>query len=197
MTKPQREPSSITGEILLVVLPYIVFSAIWILISDQLVEHLFPDPRQHTLVNILKGWFFVAVTAGLLAMLVGRLVRRSERRQQGEFMARELADRAAEELDAERAQLRALLDTLPDLVWLKDPQGVYLSCNRRFEQFFGAEEAAIIGKTDFDFVDRELAEFFRANDQAADQHGQQAGSHGNEKPALEDIDQCMLPWVGK
>ena len=167
MTKPQREPSSITGEILLVVLPYIVFSAIWILISDQLVEHLFPDPRQHTLVNILKGWFFVAVTAGLLAMLVGRLVRRSERRQQGEFMARELADRAAEELDAERAQLRALLDTLPDLVWLKDPQGVYLSCNRRFEQFFGAEEAAIIGKTDFDFVDRELAEFFRANDQAA------------------------------
>ena len=66
----------------------------------------------------------------------------------------------------ERAQLRALLDTLPDLVWLKDPQGVYLSCNKRFEQFFGASEAAICGKTDFDFVDRELAEFFRANDRA-------------------------------
>jgi PAS domain S-box-containing protein len=67
----------------------------------------------------------------------------------------------------ERAQLRALLDTLPDLVWLKDPEGVYLSCNKRFEQFFGASEAAIRGKTDFDFVDRELAEFFRANDRAA------------------------------
>ena len=67
----------------------------------------------------------------------------------------------------EGAQLRALLDTLPDLVWLKDPEGVYLSCNKRFEDFFGASEAAICGKTDFDFVDRELAEFFRANDRAA------------------------------
>ena len=67
----------------------------------------------------------------------------------------------------ERAQLRTLLDTLPDLVWLKDPEGVYLSCNKRFEQFFGASEATICGKTDFDFVDRELAESFRANDRAA------------------------------
>jgi PAS domain S-box-containing protein len=67
----------------------------------------------------------------------------------------------------EGAQLRALLDTLPDLVWLKDPEGVYLSCNKRFEDFFGASEAAICGKTDFDFVDRELADFFRANDRAA------------------------------
>ena len=66
----------------------------------------------------------------------------------------------------ERAQLRALLDTLPDLVWLKDPDGIYLSCNKRFEQFFGASEADICGKTDFDFVAREQAEFFRANDRA-------------------------------
>ncbi|MDD2743916.1 MAG: PAS domain S-box protein, partial [Rhodocyclaceae bacterium] len=67
----------------------------------------------------------------------------------------------------EHFQLRTLIDTLPDLVWLKDPDGVYLSCNKRFEQFFGATEAEIRGKTDFDFVDRELAEFFRANDRAA------------------------------
>ena len=38
----------------------------------------------------------------------------------------------------ERAQLRALLDTLPDLVWLKNPEGIFLSCNKRFEQHLGA-----------------------------------------------------------
>lgn len=62
------------------------------------------------------------------------------------------------------AQLRTLLHTIPDLVWLKDPDGVYLACNRQFERFFGASEADIIGKTDYDFVDRELADLFRAND---------------------------------
>lgn len=62
------------------------------------------------------------------------------------------------------AQLRTLLHTIPELVWLKDPNGVFLACNRQFERFLGVGEADIIGKTDYDFVDRELADFFRAND---------------------------------
>ena len=63
--------------------------------------------------------------------------------------------------------LEALVRTLPDLVWLKDPEGVYLACNSRFELFFGASEANIIGRKDQDFVPQELAAVFRRNDQAA------------------------------
>jgi PAS domain S-box-containing protein len=69
--------------------------------------------------------------------------------------------------ERELSQLRTLVQTLPDLVWLKDPQGVYLACNRRFEGFFGACEAEILGKSDYDFVPRELADFFRNKDLAA------------------------------
>ncbi len=70
-------------------------------------------------------------------------------------------------LKASETHLRTLVDTLPDLVWLKDPQGFYLGCNRRFELFFGAKQSDIVGKTDYNFVDRELADFFREKDQAA------------------------------
>jgi PAS domain S-box-containing protein len=70
-------------------------------------------------------------------------------------------------LSRERAMLGTLVNTLPDLIWLKDAEGVYLSCNHRFEQFFGAKATEIIGKTDFDFVSQELGEFFRANDKKA------------------------------
>jgi diguanylate cyclase (GGDEF)-like protein/PAS domain S-box-containing protein len=58
----------------------------------------------------------------------------------------------------------AIVRTLPDLVWLKDPDGVYLACNGRFEAFFGSAEGDILGKTDYDFIDRELADMFREND---------------------------------
>ncbi|MDI1310063.1 MAG: EAL domain-containing protein [Methylotenera sp.] len=68
-------------------------------------------------------------------------------------------------------QLQALIKAIPDLVWLKDINGVYLTCNRRFEKFFGAKEKDIVGKTDYDFVDKELADFFRAHDQIAVQTG--------------------------
>ena len=60
--------------------------------------------------------------------------------------------------------MRTLIDTLPDLIWLKDPNGVYINCNRRFELLYGTSEAAIVGKTDYDFVDRELADSFRRHD---------------------------------
>ncbi|GAB1393919.1 hypothetical protein MASR1M60_20830 [Rhodocyclaceae bacterium] len=73
----------------------------------------------------------------------------------------------ARALERERTHLRTLVAAIPDLVWLKDAKGVYLACNPAFERFFGADEAAIIGKTDADFVDKELADLFRQNDQAA------------------------------
>ena len=73
----------------------------------------------------------------------------------------------SEGLTQEHKRLKALIQNLPDLVWLKDPDGVYLACNSRFEHFFGACEADILGKTDYDFVSREQADFFRRNDLAA------------------------------
>ncbi len=62
---------------------------------------------------------------------------------------------------------RMLLEAIPDMVWLKDAEGVYLYCNKEFESFFGASEAEIVGKTDYDFVDKKLADFFRSKDREA------------------------------
>jgi len=82
------------------------------------------------------------------------------------FMAVQLrTDRGA--LERERAFLKSLFQSVPDLVWLKDPDGVYLACNPRFEKFFGAAEEQILGKTDYDFLDRERADFFRERDRIA------------------------------
>lgn len=76
------------------------------------------------------------------------------------------------EIAASQAQQHALIDAIPDLVWLKDNEGRYLLCNPRFEQFFGASEAEILGRTDYDFIDRELADAFRAHDELASLSGQ-------------------------
>jgi diguanylate cyclase (GGDEF)-like protein/hemerythrin-like metal-binding protein/PAS domain S-box-containing protein len=75
--------------------------------------------------------------------------------------------RAEQALKASESHLRTLVNTIPDLIWLKDVNGVYLSCNPAFERFFGAPEAAIVGKTDYEFVPRELADSFSEHDQSA------------------------------
>jgi two-component system sensor histidine kinase/response regulator len=76
-------------------------------------------------------------------------------------------DQMLTELETEHAQLRTLVHAIPDLIWLKNADGVYLTCNPAFEDFFGASEAEIVGKTDYDFVDQQLADFFRENDRIA------------------------------
>ncbi|MFH0995194.1 MAG: PAS domain S-box protein [Pseudomonadota bacterium] len=74
---------------------------------------------------------------------------------------------AERSLSQNEARLRTLVQTIPDLIWLKDADGVYLSCNTRFERLYGASEKDIVGKTDYDFVDRELADFFLEHDRMA------------------------------
>lgn len=71
---------------------------------------------------------------------------------------------AEDALRISEGRLSTLVQTLPDLVWLKDPDGVFIACNHMFERFFGAKEADIIGKTDYDFLSPDLAEFFLSYD---------------------------------
>ncbi len=72
-----------------------------------------------------------------------------------------------EKFEVDEIFLRTFIDTIPDLVWLKNVEGVYLACNRRFELLVGAKEAEIVGKTDYDFVDKQMADSFREHDRKA------------------------------
>ncbi|WP_321491991.1 PAS domain S-box protein [uncultured Desulfobacter sp.] len=89
-------------------------------------------------------------------------------------IARDITEKKqiAASLEEQRLQLKTLVEAIPDLVWLKDNNGVYLFCNRRFEAFFGEKTEKIVGKTDYDFLDKEVADAFRQRDRAAMQAGQ-------------------------
>ena len=63
--------------------------------------------------------------------------------------------------------LRALVDNLPDLVYVKDLEGHYVVDNATHHKFLGVQTVEqIVGKTAFDFYPRELAEQIRADDQS-------------------------------
>lgn len=49
--------------------------------------------------------------------------------------------------EQEHAQLRAVIDSIPDLIYFKTPDGIYLGCNQAFERYTGLPERSIVGKT--------------------------------------------------
>jgi diguanylate cyclase (GGDEF)-like protein/PAS domain S-box-containing protein len=107
--------------------------------------------EQSPYVRYLGYTLLLGTVLGALLLLWGTMLRRR-------------VDQRTVQLETERRRLRVLLETIPDLIWMKDGEGVYRFCNPMFERFFGFKEAQIVGKTDYDFVDQSLADFFRAND---------------------------------
>jgi PAS domain S-box-containing protein len=85
----------------------------------------------------------------------------------------EITERKAAELNLaqERAKFQTLFNTIPDLAWAKDVNGVYMACNPHFETLCGLKEAEIIGKTDDDLVGPERGKRYRHSDQAAIENG--------------------------
>lgn len=66
-----------TGAIAAIVLTYAAFGALWILLSDKIVSWVIKDPATITLVSIVKGWAYVALTSLLLYCLMRRWLSRS------------------------------------------------------------------------------------------------------------------------
>ena len=62
--------------------------------------------------------------------------------------------------------LRALLDSIDDLAWIKDHECRFLHVNRKFGEVFGVEPASLVGKTDFDLSPPSVAERYQADDRA-------------------------------
>ncbi len=75
--------------------------------------------------------------------------------------------KAQEELQQKQAQLSALINNLPDWIWLKDTKGVYQLCNPAYCAHHGIKVEDMIGKTAGELFGHEHADRFMERDREA------------------------------
>ncbi len=81
--------------------------------------------------------------------------------------------RVQEELFGSRQMLRSILDTIPQRVFWKDIDSVYLGCNKPLAQDAGySDPNEIVGKTDYDTASAATADIYRADDRRVIELGQ-------------------------
>jgi PAS domain S-box-containing protein len=112
--------------------------------------------------------------AALLALVISTAIvfsrlRTSEHRNRellaNEREAREAAESAAARVQESERRLQEIIDGAPEtIVFLKDVEGRFITINSGLEKELGVTRDALRGKTDYDVLPRERAEYYRAYD---------------------------------
>ena len=134
-----------------------------------------------------RVWFFRDITARKQAEISLQEAKASSERANRRLMA----ERSV--LENERKILRALIDNIPDFMYVKDAESRFLVANAHLARVVGAETPEeLVGKTDFDFFPKNLADTFYEDDQGVMWSGQPlhnreektVDSEGNERHVL-------------
>ena len=104
------------------------------------------------------------------------------------------------EIKQQSSLINALLDSIPDIIFFKDVNSVYLGCNPIFAEFVGKSRDEIVGCTDYDLFNKENADFFRDQDKRVMelgemQHKEEWIIHPDGRKAL--LHTIKAPYLGQ
>ena len=104
-------------------------------------------------------------TTGKVIGILGTSEDITERQEHKQTLELKVADRT-HALRKQEAFLRLIIDNIPQFIFWKDRDSIFLGCNKRVAQFTQLDAPdAIIGKTDFDLVWKTQAKYFQQKDQ--------------------------------
>ncbi len=79
--------------------------------------------------------------------------------------------KAEEAISQSKKLLQDIIDGFPSPIFVKDTEGRFLTINKNLEELLGVKNEELIGKSDYDIITKELADYNRANDQKVIEEG--------------------------
>lgn len=103
-------------------------------------------------------------------VLKGNLTRLvpAVQRSIAEAALRQQSRRHEEELKEKLDFIQVLIDTLPTPIFYNDPNGLYLGCNKAFEEQIGIKRGENVNKSIYDILPPDLASLYARGEEAAE-----------------------------
>ncbi|HSG22446.1 MAG TPA: response regulator, partial [Azonexus sp.] len=90
--------------------------------------------------------------------------RNTEELRQHRQHLEELVEERTREVRQQTRSLRAMIDNIPHMAWLKDADGHFIAVNEAYAKATGVTSERLLGKSDFDVWPRDAAERYWADD---------------------------------
>ncbi len=156
--KVQQQPAAATRFLVLCLIAAAVYAAAAFILFPYLSA-----AGQHALVFALLLFPGVAILWKGAAQDEGARTRETSARAE---------TAGAAEIDRERHMLRTLIDSLPDLIYAKDIDCKFLLANDACASVMGTNRIDVVGKDDFAFFPKELAQGFFEDEQKVMRSGE-------------------------
>jgi len=140
--------------------------------------------------QVLKiiSWIIVPFLILLSAILVWSWSLKKQVAAKTSELQKELAVRkkAQHQLIQEKALLNSMINSIPDLIFYKNKNNIYIGCNEAFCKFNNLTFNDIIGKTDFEIFPEEKASYYSKMDSDIIQNNESVKSESWEANANGD-----------
>ncbi|GGI71148.1 EAL domain-containing protein [Shewanella gelidii] len=119
---------------------------------------LLPTTEKYNIIQTITPILFTVFPIG--TMLLGLLLKRQMDKKQLELELK----KHERLLEKQKDTLQSIIDGIPDLIFYKSIEGIYLGCNKAFAEFMGRPVSEIQGKDDVELFGKENAKLFREKD---------------------------------
>jgi PAS domain S-box-containing protein len=153
--------------------------------QDQPVLSVLPFDERELSFRLLFSLFFL-----LFVLFTTRAIRKKQIVE--EELRKEIQERgqAVQSLQDSHSRLKAILNNIPDIAWLKDDESRFILVNEAFGRACGFKPKDLVGRTDLDVWTEDLAIGYRADDREV----MDTGSPKQVEEPLVD-NESNLKWI--
>jgi diguanylate cyclase (GGDEF)-like protein/PAS domain S-box-containing protein len=135
--------SSVGKNATLITIIYLLAGGLWIILSDCIAYMVLPGIDRFVWFSIVKGLIYVGLTGILIFFLV--------------YSAMSKMEKTTQEAKNKESLLKALFDSIPDIIFYKDKNSLYLGGNHAFEDYNDFLLEDFVGKDDYELFGPQLA----------------------------------------
>lgn len=164
--------NKLQDECIKICLLYLIFGLVWVYLSDKIINKLIVDRDMLPIINVYKGFIYVIITSITLYLLINSLVKKIELAQNklnqsydelsavnGELEAYVQQLMASEEeLRIQEEKNTAIINAIPDLLFVIDNKGNFIDCMASDESLLLMPKKDFIGKSIFEIMPKDISD---------------------------------------